>query len=364
MKKKIIISTYDDVHNPYYAGGGAYSIKELTERLASDYDITVITGNYPKAKDTKEHGIVYKRIGPKSGGPKLGQILFHLFLPFYVMKETYDLWIESFTPPFSTSCLQLYTKKPVIGLVHMLASEDMERKYKLPFHVLENQGLKTYQHFIVLTDTFRKKIARVNKKASMFLIPNGVNLTPFHKSAQQKEEYILSLGRLEFDQKGLDLLIDGFNSIAHKTKAKLIIAGSGLEHDESLIKAKIIQYGLENRIVLPGRVVGKQKESLLRDCSFVVMPSRFETFGMVALEAMSYGKPMISFAIDGFAWIPKDCILKVRSFDTKALGSNINRLLHDKPLRDRMSRAALNEIKKYSWDTIAIQYKEAINKVI
>ena len=115
---------------------------------------------------------------------------------------------------------------------------------------------------------------------------------------------------------------------------------------------------------MAGRVAGKQKDELFKNCSLVVMPSRFETFGMVALEAMSYGKPMVSFDIEGFQWIPNKCILKVRSFDVKRLGDSINHLLHDQALRDKMSRASINEIKKYSWDIIGEQYKKAFNQIL
>jgi len=364
MKKKIIFSTYDDIHNPYYAGGGAVAIAEIAKRLVSEYDVTVITGNYPGAKEERIDGVLYKRMGPSSFGPRRSQLLFHMLLPQYLKKESFDLWIESFTPPFSTSRLQRYTKKPVIGLVHMLSSEDMKRKYKLPFHLVEDRGLKTYNYFIVLTEAFKKKIERVNNNATFFLIPNGVSLVHPAAKREKTEEYILFLGRLEMDQKGIDLLLDGYAHIRSKTKVKLIIAGSGLAHDTKRIEVRIKTLGLQDHVILKGRVAGEEKASLLRNCSVFAMSSRFETFGMVALEAMAYGKPLVSFDIEGLQWIPSSCIIRAKSFDAQQYGEALLRVLNDQTLQNDMSSAALQSVQRYSWDTISEEYRVAIAKVL
>ena len=110
-KKKIIFSTYDDVDNPYYGGGGAHAISEIAKRLASFFDVTIITANYPGGKNIRKDGIRYKRIGPSFVDPRTGQLIFSLLLPWYARHEEYDIWFESFTPPFSTSFVPLFTKK-------------------------------------------------------------------------------------------------------------------------------------------------------------------------------------------------------------------------------------------------------------
>jgi phosphatidyl-myo-inositol alpha-mannosyltransferase len=365
MKKKIIFSTYDDRDNPYYGGGGAYAIYEVAKRLLDEYDVTVITGNYPHAKKEEMiDGIRYKRIGPGSLGPRRSQLLFHMLLPQVIKKEQFDVWIESFTPPISTSRLQVFTKKPVIGLAHMLSSEDMERKYKLPFHILENSGLKKYNYFIVLTEAFKQKIEKVNKTATTFLIPNGVSPVTFAPSKSRKEEYILFLGRLEFDQKGLDLLLDAYADIAPQTKAKLILAGSGIARDAKRIENKIKGLGLQHRVTMTGKVVGAEKEQLMRDASVIAIPSRFETFGMVALEAMSYGKPIVSFDIEGLQWVPARSIIRTKAFDAAQFGQNIFRVLIDQNLQKDMTTAALAAVQDYSWDIITKRYRDAISIVL
>ena len=128
-KPKIIISSYDDLKNPYYAGGGAVVVHEVFKRLKESYKVKVITGKYPGSIDEIVDGVVYERIGTNFFGPRLGQLIFQVILPFYALTEKFDLWVESFTPPFSTAFLPLFSKKPVVGLVHMLSAQDMQMSW-------------------------------------------------------------------------------------------------------------------------------------------------------------------------------------------------------------------------------------------
>lgn len=365
MKKKLIISSYDDVNNPYYAGGGARIIRQLAAHLTSFYDVVVITGNYPGAKNVTSGKVVYKRIGFPFVGPKLGQLLFHVFLIFAIKREKFDIWIESFTPPFSTSCLQLFTKKPVVGIVHMLSSEDMQRKYKLPFHLLENRGLRTYKYIIALTEASKRKLRLHNKSAKIYVIPNAIDITA--KVATQpsnKEHYILFIGRLEKDQKGLDLLIDAYARIATKTDAKLIIAGTGLQKDVEEIIGQIKKYQLEKKIVLVGQVDGQEKEKLLAKSFLVALPSRFDTAPIVGLEAMKYGKPIVGFAIDGLSWIPTEAILKAKPFNTDELAENMYKILTDRSLHKKLSLASQKAANRFSWERITQEYKKSIDEIL
>ncbi len=113
---KIIFSLYDDINNPFYRGGGALATHQLALRLAKrGHDTKIICGNYVNAKDRTVNGVKYKHIGSKNLGPIMGQISFSLLLPFYVLTEKFNIWIENFVPPHSTNMLQIYTKQPVVG---------------------------------------------------------------------------------------------------------------------------------------------------------------------------------------------------------------------------------------------------------
>ncbi len=367
IKPKIVISSYDDIKNPYYGGGGARSIHEVASRLAHKFDFLILTANYPGAKSQVLSGVEYKRIGPAFIGPKFGQLLFHVMLPFYVRSLEYDLWIENLTPPFSTSCLQLYTKKPVVGLVHMLAAEDMERKYKLPFHLIENLGLRTYRYFITPAEITAAKLAHLSHQPRTFTIPNGpigVDQPLASLKSPVKKDYILYLGRLEVNQKGLDLLLTSFKKCVETSPCRLVIAGSGTPKEEQKVRTLIKELGLIRKVKLIGQVEGRRKQQLLGSCQAMAVPSRLETFGMVALEAMHYGKPVVTFDIPGFQWIPEGCALKATAFDTDAYAAAMTRVLTDKGLKKSVAVAARQSMPNYSWDRIATRYSRTIIQLL
>jgi glycosyltransferase involved in cell wall biosynthesis len=358
-KKRIIFSNYDDLHNPYYAGGGAVAVHEVAKRLTHDSEVIVLTGTYPGAQNIIVDGVQYRRIGTALFGPKMTQLLFALLLPWYVMRLSFDVWVESFTPPFSTSCLQLFTRKKVIGLVHMLAGEDMRRKYHLPFHSVERQGLKTYKRFIVLTDAVAKTIRGINPKASIAIINNGVDF-PEVKSSLDEKKYITYIGRIEMDQKGLDLLLEGFARVADRIPYTLAIAGTGISKEVAKLQALITKLGLQHKVKLFGRVSGLEKSAMLNASLFTVLPSRQETFSLFALESLSYGLPLVTFDIEGLQWLPDDCCIKISSFNYELLGEKMLSLALYPERYAGIAKQGKGHIELFNWDDVAHRYRESI----
>jgi glycosyltransferase involved in cell wall biosynthesis len=70
------------------------------------------------------------------------------------------------------------------------------------------------------------------------------------------------------------------------------------------------------------------------------MPSREESFGIVALEAMAHGRPVVHFDLPQLSWIPSDCGVKVPSFDTAQLARAIEELSRDPARRTELGRRA------------------------
>jgi glycosyltransferase involved in cell wall biosynthesis len=361
--KRIIISNYDDLKNPVYAGGGAVAIHEVAKRLANKFDITVLTGNYPGARDETIDGVEYRRVGTKHFVGRLAQLLFHATLPFYVLTLKYDVWIESFTPPFSTSFTGLFTRKPVIGLVHMLSGKDMHRKYGIPFNYIENFGLKFYRHFIVLTNHAAEEIRCHQRHADIAVIGNGV-YAPLETNVPGSGRYLAYLGRIEVDQKGIDLLLKAYFKIHETCGIPLHIAGSGTAEEMAKLQKRIECHGLKDSIKLVGRVSGEEKAEFLRGALVGVMPSRYEAFSLVMLEMMSYGIPVVAFDIPGIRWAPKDAVVHVPSFDTDKLAASIIKLITDDAFHRTLSQNARAFAETRNWDTVASDYEHYIDKVL
>lgn len=364
VKPQIIISSYDDLENPYYGGGGAMAIHEVAKRLTSDFNVTVLTGTYPGARETvTRNRVKYVRIGSASVGAKMGQVAFTAQLPYYARRMKHDVWIESFTPPFSTSMLPLVTNKPVIGLVHMLAADDMRRKYGLPFHLVENTGLKWYRSFIVPSDTIYDRITGLNPKAAITRIPNGVTVPDAYEQPTYPKHFLF-MGRIEMNQKGIDLMIEAYARAAARTSLPLVIAGGGAEREVTALKKLIAKYNLTDRVVLAGRVSGRRKDSLMKQSAAILCPSRYETFPLLALEAMAYKKCLVGFSIDGLSWIPDTCLMRVNGFNTVSFAKKLVDISNNQAATVAIGEQLHTLIADYNWNATALKYKEFINDTL
>lgn len=364
-KPIIIFSSYDDRDNPAYGGGGAFAVHQAAKRLAKKYAVFVLTGKFPGCLHRESSDSVhYERIGSAFFGPKLGHLIFHFALPFYVISKKFDIWIESFTPPFSASFLPLFTKKPVIGLAHMLSAEDMQRKYYFPFVLIENLGLKYYRHIIATSKHFQDRIAAQNPSAQIALISNGVCLNKFLLKKKYDAEYISFLGRIEIDQKGLDLLLEAYKKIADKIKIPLVIAGSGTYKNINDLRRLIKKLDLEGRVLLVGRISEKEREVFFRRSFLNIVSSRFETFSMVALETIASGTPLVAFNINGLQWIPEQCCIKAPEINSDSLARAILRGLEDKDLREDIIRNGEVFAENFDWGLIGRQYDNLICKIL
>lgn len=356
MKKaRIVFSNYDDRHNPVYGGGGAVAIHEVAKRLAKDFDVTVYTGNYPGAKDEIEDGVQYLRIGSRFFTGRLGQLLYHFHLPWHVLTKKYDVWIESFTPPFSTSLSPLFTRKPVVGLAHMLSGKDMFRKYRVPFHLAENLGLKFYRHLIATTAHGAREIRAHNPSANIVVIGNGVE-PPLASNKPSAGAYLAYMGRIEINQKGLDLLLSAYADARRAVPLPLVIAGSGSEKEMNRLEKLIELHELRDSVLVRGRIENEKKDEFLRGALVGIIPSRYETFSLVALEMLSYGIPVVAFDIPGIAWVPGDALVRVPPFDTGALARSVVQLAEDGALRRKIARRARAYAASRDWDTVANEY--------
>jgi len=363
-KTSIIISSYDDIKNPYYGGGGAYAVHEIAKRLSSHFNVTVISGKYPDSKDEIMDGVLYQHIGNNLFGPKLGQIFFQLHLMFLIPKLHFSLLIESFTPPISTTCLQKLTNKPVIGLVHMLSGEDMKRKYHLPFDQIERIGLKTYRYLISTSDNLTERLKKITPKTEVVTITNGVERIIKTPKLRKKFKHILFIGRIEVNQKGLDLLLSAYSLIQGSINLPLIIAGSGEEREINNLNSMIRNLNLSGKVSVIGRVLGNRKVELFQNTACIVCPSRFETFSITALESLANGIPLVTFDINGLRWITNNCALKTNPFKVSLFSENILRICRDHKLREKVFKNGLKLSDAYSWENSFNNYLSFIDHVL
>ena len=357
---QIVFSTYDSLGNPYYGGGGAVAVHEVAKRLAQKHEVTIVCGAFPGAEDHLLDGVSYRYIGNPKSGPKSGQLFYHFHLVRAVRSFHFDVWVESFTPPISTSFLPSFTGKPVMGLCHLLSGSNMARKYGwLPFEKIESRGLKKYKHFITLTPHAKSLLMQHNPDAHYAVIPNGIDPSFLQSEMiETSKPRFLFIGRIDTYQKGLDLLFKTLEGIERPLNWKIVMAGSGSKKDVNWLHRRIDE--AESEIEYIGPVYGKEKFDLIQQSAALLMPSRYETLPLSLLEGFAMGKPLIWYDIPQLSWIPKSCGMSVPFQDCAAYGKAMLRLEDSEEFRRSCGTDAKEFSRKFDWDWVAGEYETAI----
>ncbi len=359
---RLVFSNYDSPGNPYYGGGGAAAIHEVARRLAAHHRVEVIVGRYATDQPTARDGVTYTPLGPVAG-PKLGQLFFHLGLPLRVRRGGFDLWCESLTPPFSTLGLPRFTGRPVVALTQILCGAAMRQKYGLPFDRIERRGLRAYRHAIATSEFLRGRLLAANPNLNVTVIPNGVPGELIRLEPARAEHHVLYLGRLDVEQKGLDLLAAALEPVAAQLPWPVVLAGAGTPRDEARLRRLLAAHGLGERVRLAGRVSGERRHQLLSGAALLVLPSRFEASPLVLLEAFCYRLPVVLFAIPELAEVPETCCVKVPPWDPRAFGAALQALAADPARRQALGRAGKAYASAFDWDMLAGRYADFFESV-
>jgi len=210
----------------------------------------------------------------------------------------------------------------------------------------------------------------------LVMVPNGVNmqvyedirkqdLRPFRTAfALPEEKLVLFVGRLVYE-KGAQVLINAIPKILEKVNAKFVIVGSGYMKDQ--LSTIVRSMGMENKVLFTGFV---DEETLLKlqCCADVsVVPSLFEPFGIVALEAMAAKSPVVVSDTGGLGEIVEHDITGVKVYpnSTESLAWGITKALTDEKYRNSLRENAYKRIQeKYDWDKIAQHTKQIYEGVL
>ena len=359
-RPRILHLAFEDPYRPG-AGGGSVRTFEIDRRLARNFKVTAVCARYPGCRPRRRDGVRYVHIGVP-WGQKLSLISYFICLPWALVRYSSDLVVEDFAAPFSSVAVPWLTSRPVIGVVQWLFAQQKTAQYRFPFHLIEKVGLASHRYLVAVSEDLAFELRRRNPKAQVFVIQNGLPDEAFRVRSRPRGN-ILYLGRLEIAQKGIDMLMQAFAYITHHTGRTLTIAGSG--PDETTIRALAKSFGISDRVFFIGHVAPSDRFDLLASAELVAMPSRYETFGMVAAEALAVGTPVVAFDIPCLRSIlyPARGVL-VPAFDTNAFAAALVRVLSDDQLKARLSYFGKETVSHMRWDGIAEVQETLYSRVL
>lgn len=282
-------------------------------------------------------------------------------LASYINEKHYDVVIATARMALWLAKMSPYLNCKTIGWQHNCYDGYLHVKNKVFWkqECLLQKYLPQLGCYVVLSEyDQRDYLEKLN-------IPTTVMTNPRSFVSEQKSncenKKFLVMTRFVY-AKGLDLLLDAFEEfIKEDNKWEINLFGKGEVKNEIIQKAQ--RKGLSNRFHIYDYTNNPTKEYL--DSSIYLLPSRWEGWPMVIMEAYEFGLPVIAFHTGSMDLIIRDgeTGLLPQAFDTKAYADAMLKLAHDEKLRKRMSVNAIAESDKYDVGQIAKEWENLIESL-
>lgn len=386
---KILMLTWE--YPPRIVGGIARVVHDLSKRLIKDgHEVTVVTykeGNVPDYENDK--GVnVYRvnnyMINPNNFIDWIMQLNFNMLAkateiinkegPFDVI-HAHD-WLVA----YAAKSLKDSFGIPIVSTIHATeAGRNSGIHDETQRYINDTEWMLTYESTEVIVNSNYMK----NELQRLFglpfekinVVPNGVNLNLYsgverdyefrRKYAADNEKIILFVGRLVYE-KGIQNLIAAMPKVLNSYHdAKLIVAGKGGMMEE--LKQQVNAMGISNKVYFTGYLNSKDVTKMYKCADVAVFPSTYEPFGIVALEGMLSGTPVVVSDIGGLNEIVEHRVNGMKSYagNPNSLADSILSLLFDPALCASVAKKAKAKVKdNYNWAKIAqdthFTYQKAI----
>jgi glycosyltransferase involved in cell wall biosynthesis len=210
----------------------------------------------------------------------------------------------------------------------------------------------------------------------LIMVPNGVNTEAYNKNEKTdlsqfrskfvspEEKLVLFVGRLVYE-KGVHVLVNAIPKVLEKVNAKFVIVGNGYMKEQLSNLAN--SRGITNKVMFTGFVDDDTLRKLQMCADVSVVPSLFEPFGIVALEAMAARSPVVVSDTGGLSEIVEHDVSGVKVYvdNPDSLAWGITKVLSDEGYANWLRTNAYKRVQeKYNWDKIAQQTKNIYETVL
>ncbi len=251
-------------------------------------------------------------------------------------------------------------------------SDEMERIFRFEERVAVEKRI--FNAAAALTVTTSEGVANYKRLYNFdtedwTVIPPGVDVRRFSPEPRPGEaepehasgNFVFALSRID-SNKGLDYLLFAFDKVRRETDAKLVIGGGSKkpkQHELDVLaelNSIVENLGLGELVTFAGYVPDEELAPYYRRAKVFVLPSKFEPFGMTALEAMGCGTPVVATNLGGIKHNLDDGVnaMLVDPSDADALSKVMLKILDDPATSRKLSEAGLAKIREeFAWEVIA-----------
>ncbi|MCJ7571069.1 MAG: glycosyltransferase family 4 protein [Candidatus Thermoplasmatota archaeon] len=371
-----VVIIYGNPIGKFY-GGISTHIKYLTNFLSYYADINIFLLTFGEKNFTyKKNNIQYIELKRMKFGKFFYpfEIYYDLFrLEREIKKINPDLiHIQSTSPNFSLFGIYMLKKYPILITLHGYFNKEYKvhvgwRKifYRLFCVPIERFALSKIPNIIVLCPQIKDMISKITR-SKIFIIPNGIDIDYIQKiNSYEKKNYptIFFLGYLT-KGKGTKDLIRAIQLVKVKiNNVKLYIGGIG--PDMTKLQKLVQDLNLKDNVTFLGLLDYKEKFAYMKSMDVFVLPSYWESFPIVLLEAMACGKPIITTDVGGNPYAVSDKLngFLVKPGQWQQIAEHLIYLLHDKNLLNKMGQESKKRSINFNWEIIAQNTRDVYKEI-
>jgi phosphatidylinositol alpha-mannosyltransferase len=273
----------------------------------------------------------------------------------------------------------VHVHEPLVPGTGMFAARKRGTPVVATFHAYADRAIMLSLMAPLLRPMWRRLSARiaVSEAAASFVarrfhsdrvrvIPNGVETEQFARAEPARlppGRKVLFVNRLD-PRKGFAIMVDAFRSLATSHQdLVLVVAGDG--PDRGALRR--LPPPIRGRVVTLGNVPHDRLPSFHAACDVFCAPATGrESFGIVLVEALAAGLPVVASDIPGYREVVRDGVdgLLTPPRDSRAVAAAVARILEDADLSKRLSEAGRETANRYSWDTVAGEIEAVYLEVV
>jgi rhamnosyl/mannosyltransferase len=357
---------------PPVPGGIETVVKDLCDRTADDWDVRVVAANTEGTTITERQGRVTVTRAACVG--RAHSVPICPSLPLHLGRANADCVVLHEPNPIAGATL--FTRVPAPRLIVWHHSDLLRPRWAPATYGRIQRALYRRASCVVVSSPVLAAESPLVKHARRIaVVPFGIRLERFRQLDQRQRQLaesirrryasprVLFVGRLVY-YKGLDVLIDAWGS----APGTLLLAGEGPLDRE--LRERAVARGLVDRIHFLGRIDDADLPAYYHGADLFALPStaRTETFGVVQVEAMAAGLPVISTHLPtGVPWVNQDGVsgIVVPPGDANALAAALARLAGDSTLRGALGRnAAIRAVSMFGLDTMVERFRAVVDEAV